>query len=52
MPHDVTLVKRSESQVVLTGLNEVDTIAMSNPDQSTKQAPPSGQNSAMKALSK
>jgi HlyD family secretion protein len=52
MPHDVTLVKRSESQVVLTGVSEGDVIAMSNPDQSTKQAAPSGQNSAMKALSK
>jgi multidrug efflux pump subunit AcrA (membrane-fusion protein) len=54
MPHDITLVKRSESQVVLTGLNEGDTIAMSNPDQSTKpgQGPQGQQNGAMKALSK
>jgi HlyD family secretion protein len=52
MPHDVALVKRSESQVVLTGLNEGDTIAMSNPDQSTKTAPKSDGNGAMKALSK
>jgi multidrug efflux pump subunit AcrA (membrane-fusion protein) len=51
MPHDITLVKRSESQVVLTGLNEGDTIAMSNPDQSTKAAPKQ-EGGAMKALSK
>src|SRR3954447_5531819 len=36
MPHDVKLVRRIESQVVLEGVNEGDTIAMSNPDQSTK----------------
>ncbi len=48
MPHDVTLVRRSESQVVLTGISEGDTVAMSNPDQQSKSAaaPPS----AMKAL--
>jgi HlyD family secretion protein len=51
MPHDVKLVRRSESQVVLEGVNEGDVIAMSNPDQSTKTAPPQ-QNGAMKALSK
>lgn len=52
MPHDVTLVKRSESQVVLTGVTEGDVIAMSNPDQSTKPAAGNQQNGAMKALSK
>jgi multidrug efflux pump subunit AcrA (membrane-fusion protein) len=54
MPHDIKLVKRSESQVVLEGLNEGETIAMSNPDQSSKagQAPQGQQNGAMKALSK
>ena len=36
MPHDVTLVRRSESQVVLTGINEGDVVAMSNPDQQNK----------------
>jgi hypothetical protein len=51
MPHDVTLVKRSESQVVLTGVADGDVIAMSNPDQSSK--PAASQNGgAMKALSK
>jgi len=52
-PQDITLVKRSESQVVLTGMNGGDVIAMSNPDQSTKSGSGQGQqNGAMKALSK
>jgi HlyD family secretion protein len=51
-PKDIALVKRSESQVVLTGLDEGDEVAMSNPDQSNKQAAPKQQNGAMKALSK
>lgn len=51
VPHDVTLVRRSETQAVLTGIKEGETIAMSNPDQQLKTgaAPSSG---AMKALSK
>lgn len=50
-PHDVTLVSRSESQVVITGLKEGDVVAMSNPEQQSK--PAAGQsNSAMKALQK
>lgn len=52
MPHDVALVRRSESQVVLTGINEGDVVAMSNPDQSSKPAASGQQNGAMKALSK
>ena len=52
MPHDVKLVRRSESQVVLEGVNDGDVIAMSNPDQSTRTAPSSQPNGAMKALSK
>jgi HlyD family secretion protein len=51
MPHDVTLIRRSESQAVLKGINEGDVVAMSNPDQQNKTAG-SGQQSAMKALSK
>ena len=48
MPHDVTLVRRSESQAVITGVPEGTVVAMSNPDQSNKTAgQPSG---AMKAL--
>lgn len=52
LPQDITLVKRSESQVVLTGLSEGDAIAMSNPDQSSKPGGQNQQNGAMKALSK
>jgi HlyD family secretion protein len=51
MPHDVSLVRRSESQVVLGGVKEGDIVAMSNPDQQIQTAP--GQKGgAMKALSK
>ena len=48
MPRDVTLVRRSESQAVLTGVSEGSIVAMSSPDQQSKSAaaPPS----AMKAL--
>jgi len=48
MPHDVTLVRRSESQAVITGLPEGTLVAMSNPDQANKSAAP--QSGAMKAL--
>ena len=38
-PADVKLVRRSESEVVITGLNEGQEIAMANPDQAqSKQA--------------
>jgi hypothetical protein len=50
MPHDVSLVRRSESQAVITGSKEGDLVAMSNPDQQNKSA--AGPQSAMKALSK
>jgi multidrug efflux pump subunit AcrA (membrane-fusion protein) len=50
MPHDVTLVKRSESQAVITGVKEGDVVALSNPDQSKPSAKPSS--GAMKALEK
>ena len=51
VPHDVALVRRSESQAVITGIKEGEIVAMSNPDQQLKTgaAPASG---AMKALSK
>jgi HlyD family secretion protein len=50
VPHDVTLVRRSESQAVISGIKEGDTVAMSNPDQQLKSgAAQSG--GAMKALS-
>jgi hypothetical protein len=49
-PREVTLVKRSESQVVLAGVNEGELVALSNP---TEQAKPAAkQESATKALAK
>lgn len=52
-PHDVKLVRRSESQAVITGIAEHDLVAMSNPDQQSKPNAGGGQqNGAMKALSK
>ncbi len=51
MPHDVTLVRRGESRAVLTGIQEGDLVAMSNPDQQSKPTAPQT-NGAMKALSK
>jgi hypothetical protein len=52
MPHDVTLVRRSESQVILKGISEGDVVAMSNPDQQNKPGAAPQQSGAMKALSK
>jgi HlyD family secretion protein len=52
MPRDISLVRRSESQVVLTGLKEGDLVAMSNPDQTAKPATGNQANGAMKALAK
>jgi multidrug resistance efflux pump len=51
VPHDVTLVRRSESQAVITGIKEGETVAMSNPDQQLKTSNPQ-ENGAMKALAK
>jgi multidrug resistance efflux pump len=48
MPHDVTLVRRSESQAVLTGVSEGGIVAMSSPDQQSK--PAAARQGAMKAL--
>ncbi len=50
LPHDVTLVRSSESQAVITGVNEGELVAMSNPDQQNKPATSNG--GAMKALQK
>ena len=47
-PHDVKLVRRSESQVVLTGLREDQVVALANPEIEQKNTPSKG--SAMKAL--
>ena len=49
-PRDVTLVKRSESQAVLTGVNEGDLVALSNPAEQAKPAPQ--KEGAMKAIPK
>jgi hypothetical protein len=52
MPQDVTLVRRSETQTVITGIAENTLVSMSNPDQQNKPANGSQQNGAMKALQK
>jgi hypothetical protein len=48
LPHDVTLVRRGESQAVITGIAEGDLVAMSNPDQQAR--PAAEKSNAMKAL--
>ena len=50
VPHDVNLVRRSESQVVLTGVREGQVVALAGPDQQANQ--PAAPASAAKALSK
>ena len=50
MPHDVKMVRRSESRVVLTGVREGQVVALANPDQMSKKLETGG--SAMKALRK
>lgn len=47
---NVTMVSRSESQVIVTGIKEGEVVAMSNPEQQNKPAAQS--NGAMKALQK
>jgi hypothetical protein len=49
VPHDVSLVRRSESQAVITGIKEGGIVAMSNPDQLLKSGATQS-SSAMKAL--
>ena len=51
VPHDVSLVRRSESQAVITGIKEGEIVAMSNPDQLLKSGAAQS-SSAMKALAK
>lgn len=53
-PKDVKLVRRSESQVVLTGLNEGQVVALASPDQvkDQKKAGSASADAATKALSK
>ncbi len=51
VPRDVQLVRRSESQAVVTGIAEGELVAMSNPDQS-KAAKAEDKGGVMKALTK
>jgi HlyD family secretion protein len=47
-PRDVTLVRRSESQAVITGVAEGHSVALANPDQSSKKKGEAGAMSALK----
>jgi hypothetical protein len=49
-PRDVKLVRRSESQVVITGVAEGQAVALANPSEQAKKQ--SGASSAMKAIPK
>ena len=49
--HDVKLVRRSESQAVITGIGEGEQVALSNPDQQNKPTK-AGEGGVMKALTK
>ena len=51
VPHDVKLVRRSESQVVLTGVEEGQVVALANPEQQNQNAT-RRKGSAMKALAR
>jgi len=48
--HDVKMVRRSESQVVVTGIAEGQVVALANPEQQSQNAQNKG--SAMKALAR
>jgi RND family efflux transporter MFP subunit len=50
-PKDVKLVRRSESQIVVEGLNEGQLVALANPDQS-KQGKPQPAGGAAKAIAR
>jgi len=50
VPHDVALVRRSESQAVVTGIAAGDLVALSSPDQQNKTAGQSG--GALKAIAR
>jgi hypothetical protein len=49
VPHDVKMIRRSESQVVLEGLKEGQVVALANPEQQGQAAQPN-KGSAMQAL--
>jgi len=48
-PFDIKVIRRSESQVALTGLKDGQAVAMANPDQQKKSSGPAG---AMQAIPK
>jgi multidrug efflux pump subunit AcrA (membrane-fusion protein) len=52
VPHDVALVRRSESQAVLTGIREGDLVALSNPDQQNKTGRSGQAGGALKAVAR
>jgi len=52
MPHDITLVRRSESQAVVAGIPEGAIVALSNPDQKGRSASSGQPAGVMKALQK
>jgi HlyD family secretion protein len=49
-PQDVKMLRRSESQVVLTGVSEGQVVALANPDQATRKKRPAG--GALEAIEK
>jgi hypothetical protein len=49
-PHDVKMLRRSESQVVLTGVSEGHVVALANPDQATRKKRAAG--GAIQAIEK
>ncbi len=51
-PHDVRLVRRSESQAVITGISEGEIVALSNPDQQSRSGNSAQPAGVMKALQK
>jgi hypothetical protein len=51
-PHDVKLVRRSESQAVIAGIDEGQIVALSNPDQQGRSGGSGQPNGVMKALQK
>ena len=49
VPADIKVVRRNESQVVLTGIKDGDLVAMASPDQQNKKA---GSSNALQAIPK
>ena len=51
-PHDVKLVRRSESQVIIEGLREGSAVALASPDQQTDKKKAGEAGGALKAIAK